>query len=411
MSKVHKKKEIDKNVYDLAIERINKTYDIFDNVVVMFSGGKDSTVCLNLALQVAKERNKLPLDVFFFDEEAIPYETIDYVQRVAELPEVNMHWLCIPVKHRNGCSRSEPFWYPWAPEAEEKWVRPLPDNQWVITYKDLPMFPIEPSQRPSVPDCNGLIFTPDKYGEVALIMGIRSEESLTRYRTILQTGFGKRYEPYMINLKSQTALGNVWKVCPIYDMKTIDVWTAPKKYGWDYNTTYDILEKLGLTHLQQRCAPPYGEEPMRGLWQYSIAFPDIWDKMQTRVKGSATAARYANTELYAFGGLPEKPKDMSWMDFIKYYLEKHPQPYRSEIAKRINEMIKAHYGKTKEPILATHHYQTGIGWEFLLRIAMRGDYKGRKTPLYSNNQKQVAEQKRKYEKERYGQARQRQSTN
>ena len=73
MSKVHKKKEIDRNVYDLALERIRRTYDIFDNVVVMFSGGKDSTVCLNLTLQIAKERNKLPLDVYFFDEEAIPY--------------------------------------------------------------------------------------------------------------------------------------------------------------------------------------------------------------------------------------------------------------------------------------------------------------------------------------------------
>jgi predicted phosphoadenosine phosphosulfate sulfurtransferase len=79
MSKVHKKREINRNVYDLALERINRTYDIFDKVVIMFSGGKDSTVCLNLTLQVAKERNKLPLEVYFFDEEAIPYETIDYV--------------------------------------------------------------------------------------------------------------------------------------------------------------------------------------------------------------------------------------------------------------------------------------------------------------------------------------------
>lgn len=402
MSKVYKKRDIDKNVYDLALERINRTYDIFDNVVVMFSGGKDSTVCLNLTLQVAKERNKLPLEVFFFDEEAIPYETIDYVKRVADLPEVNMNWLCLPVKHRNGCSRSQPYWHPWAPEDKDKWVRPMPEHDCVITYDMVDKFPTEPSQRPSVPDCNGLLFTPDKWGEVALIMGIRSEESLTRYRTILQTGDGKRYEDYMINLKSKTALGNVWKVCPIYDMKTVDVWTAPKKYGWDYNTTYDILEKLGLTHLQQRCAPPYGEEPMRGLWQYSIAFPDIWDKMQTRVAGSATAARYANTELYGFGGLPDKPADMEWIDFVKYYLSKHPQPYRSQIAKRIQDDIKAHYAKTNDPILKTSHYQTGIGWEYLLRIAMRGDYKGRKTPSYSNDPKVVQSQKQRYEAERHG---------
>ena len=202
---VHKKKDIDENVYDLAIKRINRTYDIFDNVVVMFSGGKDSTVCLNLTLEIAKERNKLPLHVFFFDEEAIPYETIDYVKRVAELPEVEMHWLCLPVKHRNGCSLKEPFWYPWAPEDEEKWVRPLPDLPYVKTVKDFPQFPKDKEKRPSVPECNGLLFTPEEWGEVGIIMGIRSEESLTRYRTILQTGSGKRYEDYMINLISFTA--------------------------------------------------------------------------------------------------------------------------------------------------------------------------------------------------------------
>ena len=203
---IHKKKDIDENVYDLAIQRINRTYDIFDNVVVMFSGGKDSTVCLNLALQVAKERNKLPLDVFFFDEEAIPYETIDYVKRVSDLEEVKMHWLCLPVKHRNGCSLKEPFWYPWAPEDKEKWVRPMPSYPWVKTQDDFSFFPKEASKRPTVPECNGLLFTPEEWGEVGVIMGIRSEESLTRYRTILQTGNGVRYEDYMIYLKSNTAL-------------------------------------------------------------------------------------------------------------------------------------------------------------------------------------------------------------
>jgi predicted phosphoadenosine phosphosulfate sulfurtransferase len=401
MSKVHKKREINRNVYDLALERINRTYDIFDKVVVMFSGGKDSTVCLNLTLQVAKERNKLPLEVYFFDEEAIPYETIDYVKRVAELDEVDMKWLCVPIKHRNGCSRKQPYWFPWAPEDEEKWVRPMPDLDCVMTWEDIPHFPIEISKRPSVPETNGLLFIPENHGEVGVIFGIRSEESLTRYRTILQTGDGKRYEPYMINLRSKTALANVWKVCPIYDMKTVDVWTAPHKFNWDYNTTYDLLEKLGLTHLQQRCAPPYGEEPMRGLWQYSIAFPDIWDKMQSRVEGAATAARYANTELYAFNGLPQKPDDFEWIDYIKYYITKHPEPYRSLVANRVKDFINWHKSKTQDPILESPHYHTGMSWNFLLRIAMRGDFKERKVPSFSNDPKVIASMKKKYEEERY----------
>lgn len=406
MGKIAKKRDIDKDVYTLALERINRTYDIFDNVVVMFSGGKDSTVCLNMTLQVAKERNKLPLHVYFFDEEAIPYETIDYVTRVADLPEIKMHWLCLPVKHRNGCSRDNPYWHPWAPEDKDKWCRPYPTHKSVVGLDDVPNFPRNKDERPTVPECNGLLFPPHEWGEVGIIMGIRSEESLMRYRTILQTS-EKRYEDYMINLKSKTALANCVKVCPIYDMKTVDVWSAPKKYGWDYNTTYDILEKVGLTHLQQRCAPPFGEEPMRGLWQYSIAFPKLWEKMQNRVPGSATAARYANTELYAFGGLPEKPADTTWEEFIQYFLNKHPEPHRSKIAQVINDFVRNHYQKTSEPLMGTHHHDSGIGWKFLLRIAMRGDFKGRKQPMFTNNKKQYAAQKKAYEVERHGQTRKR----
>jgi predicted phosphoadenosine phosphosulfate sulfurtransferase len=46
--KILKKQVVeDVNVYDAALERFRYLFDNFDKVVVSFSGGKDSTVCLN----------------------------------------------------------------------------------------------------------------------------------------------------------------------------------------------------------------------------------------------------------------------------------------------------------------------------------------------------------------------------
>jgi hypothetical protein len=102
-------------------------------------------------------------------------------------------------------------------------------------------------------------------------------------------------------------------------------------------------------------------------------------------------------------GLLETPKRVAkyWKEFIDYQLIKHPEPYRSKIAKNINNFINSHYQKTSEPILATHHYSTGIGWNFLLKIAIRGDYKGRQIPKYTSDKKSVATQKKVYMEERY----------
>ncbi len=45
-----------RNVFDAALERIMIFFDEFPNLIVGFSGGKDSTVTLNLALKVAEEK-------------------------------------------------------------------------------------------------------------------------------------------------------------------------------------------------------------------------------------------------------------------------------------------------------------------------------------------------------------------
>ena len=75
---------LENNVFEEALERVRFIYDNHDDVIVSMSGGKDSTVLFNLALMVAKERNRLPVKVFWLDQEAEWQATVDYMQGITE---------------------------------------------------------------------------------------------------------------------------------------------------------------------------------------------------------------------------------------------------------------------------------------------------------------------------------------
>ena len=86
------------NVYDAALERIRYLFDEFEDVSVSYSGGKDSTVILELSLIVAKEKGRLPLKVMFIDQEAEWTYTIDEVRRVMNLKEVDPYFCDVIIK-------------------------------------------------------------------------------------------------------------------------------------------------------------------------------------------------------------------------------------------------------------------------------------------------------------------------
>jgi len=365
MAKIRKAVEINTNVWDMAMQRINYIYDMFDEIVVSFSGGKDSTAVLNTALIVAEERGRLPLRVVFYDEEAIPFQTEEYVRRISKDPRINLEWYCLPLELRNACSRKFPKWYSWDIDDRDKWVRPLPPEG--ITSH--PLIDGLPKDK----RIGWAEFAPTLAlgNNTAFLMGIRASESMTRRRAVTM----KKIDNFIVNYGTGLA-----KCYPIYDWQTADVWTAPHRLGWDYNRAYDHMEMLGIGPDQQRCAPPFGEEPLGGLWVFAQAFPDIWDKMLDRAHGVAAAARYARTELYGFGGVPEKPIDITWPEYIEWLLLKHPTEVRKSAASSVSHLIAMHYERVNTPIAEkTKHPLTGISWGRIASIAMRGDTKGRRT--------------------------------
>ena len=87
------------NVYDASQSRLEYIFNEFENVLVAFSGGKDSSVCLNMVYEYAKAHGMLDkVAMYHLDYEAQYQMTTDYVTKVfSEYPGIKKYWLCLPI--------------------------------------------------------------------------------------------------------------------------------------------------------------------------------------------------------------------------------------------------------------------------------------------------------------------------
>ena len=120
------------NVYEATQQRLRLIFEEFDNIYVSFSGGKDSSLLLNLTLDFRRKYYpEKKIGVFHQDFEAQYTVTTEFIERTFERikDEVEPYWVCLPMATRTALSSYQMYWYPWDDTKDEAWVRPMPQHE------------------------------------------------------------------------------------------------------------------------------------------------------------------------------------------------------------------------------------------------------------------------------------------
>jgi len=318
------------DVLQAAKDRISWTFDNFERIYLSFSAGKDSTIMLHLVMAEAEKRQR-KIGIMLLDLEGQYKLTIDHAKecfdRYAEW--IEPYWICLPIHLRNAVSVYSPFWMCWDPENKDAWIRDLPERA-INDEGYFPFFHRGMEFEEFVP-LFGEWYAQGK--SCACFVGIRTDESLNRFRTIAQskkeTKDGRRY--------TSRVIADCYNVYPIYDWSVEDLWHwHALNPDMPYNRLYDLMYKAGLTPHQMRICQPYGDDQRRGLWLFHLIEPETWARVVARVNGANGGALYVQ-EWGNINGYRKvtKPNGHTWKSFCELLINSMPpqtmQHYRNKV--------------------------------------------------------------------------------
>jgi predicted phosphoadenosine phosphosulfate sulfurtransferase len=330
------------NVFEAALNRMRLLFDEFENIVVNVSGGKDSTVVWELALIVAREKNRLPLKTMWLDQEAEWQSTVDQIKYHMYHPDVDPYWFQIPFRLFNATSAEEHWLNCWDEDAKDKWIHPkdpisIKENNYG-TDRFKPLFEY---------------ITRKEWGDEhsALLTGIRAEESPGRRLGLTTVA---KYKWITWGSKYRGVLDGSYVFHPIYDWSYTDVWKAIHENGWVYNKLYDAQYRYGVPVKNMRVSNVHHETAVSSLFYLQEVEPEVWERLTKRIAGIDMAGKMGKND-YFVGKLPFMFSD--WKEYRDYLLKKliSDEQWRTDFKNKFEAM-----DRQTGPYLAEVRYRVQV---------------------------------------------------
>lgn len=331
------KQYLDINVYDAANERIDFIFKNFERIYLSFSGGKDSGVMLNLTMDYMRKNNITEkIGIMILDNEANYEHSLNFMHSILQknLDILDVYWCCLPITLPCTVSSYATEWQCWGNRDQKRWIRPMGKQPYIVNFQNHKFdFFKEDMDYGEFWDEFGDWYSQGK--KTACMIGIRADESLNRFRAIMNDR-KKTVAGHAWTKKKRDNHFQVYNCYPIYDWKTQDIWVANAKMGWEYNELYNVFYMAGLTIAQMRVASPFMSESKSSLNLYRVIDPHVWQTLCARVQGANFIATYGKQLNYNSFKLPE---GHTWKSFVKFLLDTLPKEVSENFRARFVQSI------------------------------------------------------------------------
>ena len=176
-----------KNVYEASVERIEFIFKNFERIYVSFSGGKDSGVMLNMVVDYMRKNGITEkVGVMILDNEANYTHSLTFMHSIIRknLDLLEVYWCCLPITLPCTVSSFATEWQCWGERDKDRWIRPMPKDEYIVNISNHKFdFFEEDMNYDHFWDSFGEWYSQGK--QCACLIGIRTDESLNRFRAIM----------------------------------------------------------------------------------------------------------------------------------------------------------------------------------------------------------------------------------